>query len=60
MKKYTFILDFKGGTYISQVLNVDITSALIVWAETLDIKPIKYIGASSKRELINFGETRRA
>lgn len=36
MKKYTFIVEFKGGTYISQHKSTNLTEALFIWANTLD------------------------
>lgn len=35
MKKYTFILEFKKGTYIKQVVSADIQSAKIEWFNSL-------------------------
>lgn len=36
MKKYTFIAEFRGGTYISQYVEEDIYNALKTWVATLD------------------------
>lgn len=36
MRKYTFIAEYKGGTYISQYSSVSLTDALFVWADNLD------------------------
>lgn len=38
MKKYTFICEFQGGTYISQYTAQLLTDALIMWANNLDHK----------------------
>ncbi|MFC1223638.1 hypothetical protein ACFE6N_07500 [Pedobacter sp. BG31] len=35
MKKYTFILEFKKGTYVKQVISSDIQNAKIVWFDSL-------------------------
>ncbi len=36
MKKYTFLVEFRGGTYISQHIEEDIYGALKTWAASLD------------------------
>lgn len=36
MKKFTFISEFRGGTYITQYCAIDISNALLMWAESLD------------------------
>ncbi|WP_108821746.1 hypothetical protein [Dysgonomonas sp. Marseille-P4361] len=36
MKRYTFIAEFRGGTYISQHVEKDIYDALKIWVATLD------------------------
>ena len=40
MPLYTFILDYRGGTYISQVRAPNYKMAPRVWAEKLDITAI--------------------
>ena len=52
MKKFTFIMNFRGGTYISQVNAMNIDGALVDWAKNLNINDIQYFGPSSKLELI--------
>jgi len=42
MNRYTFITEFRGGTYISQAESKDIESALLLWARNLDTKEIQY------------------
>ncbi len=37
MKKFTFIVDFRRGTYISQYIEQDIHTALRTWANSLDV-----------------------
>jgi len=37
---YTFILEYRGGTYISQVRAVNYKTAPQVWAEQLDLTGI--------------------
>lgn len=36
MKKYTFICEFRGGTYISQFLGTSLSDAVFSWKENLD------------------------
>lgn len=36
MKKYTFISEYKGGTYISQYKATDLNSSLELWLQDLD------------------------
>lgn len=36
MKKFTFIAEFRGGTYISQYEALDLKNALFIWADNLD------------------------
>ena len=51
MKQFTFILEFRGGTYISQVNTDTIQIALTKWADNLSIDSIQYFGIVSKKEL---------
>lgn len=37
MKKFTFISEFRNGTYITQYYAINISNALLMWAESLDI-----------------------
>ena len=41
MKKYTFIAEFRGGTYISQYEAINLTKALFIWADNLDSQIFK-------------------
>jgi hypothetical protein len=36
MKKFTFITEYRGGTYISQFEGFDLNALLLVWCEKLD------------------------
>jgi len=38
MKKYTFIAEYRGGTYISQYVTLSIENALVEWVNNLDSK----------------------
>lgn len=49
---YTFILDFQGGTYISQVRAKDEKEAMHIWATNLEIESIPRFGHRMKTELI--------
>jgi len=48
MKKYTFIVEYRGGTYISQYFGVNLFDALSNWSLNLD----KKIYTKKKREQI--------
>ena len=48
MKKYTFIAEYKGGTYITQYVALNLTDALPLWVMGLD----KKIFSKSKRDKI--------
>ncbi len=50
---YTFFLDYKGGTYVSQVKASSPRRALAAWAETLQEADINGLGSSAKKKLIN-------
>ena len=52
MSLFTIVLDFKGGTYISQVIDDNVNSALQKWALNLDVKAIKNIGEKIKDLII--------
>jgi hypothetical protein len=50
---YTVILDYRGGTYISQVRADGPREALVTWANELDYSEIKYLGKRGKQRLID-------
>jgi hypothetical protein len=52
MQLYTFFLDYRGGTYVSQVSAPSPALALKVWAETLSKTEIEKLGPKSKSDLI--------
>jgi hypothetical protein len=52
MPLYTFFLDYRGGTYLSQVSAPSPIKALRVWAERFDPTPVPGLGPKSKEELI--------
>lgn len=41
MNKYTFIAEYRGGTYISQFKAKDVDLALIEWAKNLNSRPLE-------------------
>ncbi len=53
MHTFTFIMEFKGGTYINQISAIDLRHAMIAWANKLDTTQIKYLGERSQIELVN-------
>ncbi len=52
MPFYTFILDYKGGTYVSQVESSSNKTACFNWAKGLNISEIYGFGKSGKEKLI--------
>ena len=38
MKKFTFIAEFKNGTYISQYKADKLMEAVLIWADNLDVQ----------------------
>lgn len=49
---YTFIMDYKGGTYISQTYAPNLTKACETWLESLNIDEIQGAGKKFKTELL--------
>ena len=47
MNKYTFITEFRGGTYISQVKETDLRAAMILWSRNLNLEQIQFLGEES-------------
>ncbi len=52
MPFYTFIMEYAGGTYISQVRAPSPKSACVKWAQSLDISQVNGMGLTSKKQLI--------
>jgi hypothetical protein len=50
---YTFIMEFCGGKYISQVHARDEVLAMQKWAITLDVSEIQWMGEKVKADLIH-------
>lgn len=51
MDIYTFIMEFRGGTYISQIKGANISAAMVLWGQNLDLAQIKFLGEKGKLEL---------
>jgi hypothetical protein len=52
MPLYTFIMEFEGGTYISQVKASSPKSACVKWAESLDASGIYRLSEAGKSILV--------
>ncbi len=52
MALYTFIMEFMGGTYISQINEKSLNRACRKWARTLKVKEIKGLGPKCQTLLI--------
>ncbi len=52
MAFYTFIMEFAGGTYISQVKAVSAKAACVKWAQSLDMSEVEGLGLKGKESLI--------
>ena len=48
---YTVVMDYRGGTYISQVDAGNVAGALETWADTLDQRSIGELGPRRKAGL---------
>ncbi len=52
MSLYTFIMEYAGGTYVSQVTAPSPKSACVKWAQGLDVSQVSGVGLKSKEILI--------
>jgi hypothetical protein len=52
MPLYTFIMEYAGGTYLSQVVAASPASACVKWAQRLDVSQVSGLGQKSKESLI--------
>jgi hypothetical protein len=48
---YTFFLDYKGGTYVSQVRASSPLKALTIWGEALNHTQVDGLSRSAKKKL---------
>jgi hypothetical protein len=53
MGLFTFVFEYKGGTYIDQKSADDVKSALINWAKDLNTSKIDGFNSAEKTELLN-------
>ena len=51
MDLFSFIMTYRGGTYISQELAKDLETAKSKWVDNLIIREIKYFGMTMQKEL---------
>ena len=51
MNFYTVILEFGGGTYVSQVWGIDETSALNLWITSPSDELLSGVGYSGRRQI---------
>lgn len=49
---FTFVMEFRGGTYISQVTAPHLEAALISWASTLKVNEIEGMTEERQRALL--------
>jgi hypothetical protein len=52
-RMFTVICDYRGGTYISQVVAISPTDAGVKWARRHDVPPLKKLGARQREEIVN-------
>lgn len=50
---FTFVMDFRGGTYFDQLTAGSVKQAVNKWAENLNVAEIEHLGEKSKQQLIN-------
>jgi hypothetical protein len=53
MAMYTFIMEYRGGTYISQVEAPSIEIAVVCWAEELNPSEITHLSPALKRQVVD-------
>ena len=49
---FTVILEYRGGTYISQVSAINAQAAFVIWAARLDVSQINHLGEQGKKRLV--------
>ena len=58
MKKgnlYTFIMDYLGGTYISQVDAENAEQAMEAWIKTLVVEEVEHFSETDRKKIIRVG-----
>ncbi len=53
MPLYTFIMEYAGGTYISQIKAPSPKSACLKWAKSIALSQISHIGEKGKESLFD-------
>lgn len=53
MAIFTFILEYHGGTYVSQVRADTIDDAIPIWAQALPVNEIAHLGPKLKKQLVD-------
>ncbi len=53
LKLYTFIMDYKGGTYVSQTHAKDHLEAKNIWAQSFNLLEVPGMNEQSREQLIN-------
>lgn len=53
MAVYTFIMEYRGGTYISQVTAASVGAAILPWANQLPVDEIAHFGPRLKARLVD-------
>lgn len=51
MALYTFIMSYRGGTYIAQVNAATLQKAKQKWLAVLEVDAVKHLGVKMKEEL---------
>ena len=51
-KLFTFVMDYRGGTYVAQARAADHLAAIRRWSRELDSGSIQGMGLSGKRQLL--------
>jgi hypothetical protein len=49
---FTFILEYRGGTYVSQIRADCIDDAIPIWVQSLPVDEIKHFGPKLKKRLV--------
>jgi hypothetical protein len=56
MALFTFIMEFRGGTYVSQVNAASLVAAIVEWSKSLQVDEIQYLGPTGKAEIIGMAK----
>ena len=54
---YTILMEYRGGTYVSQAKAASASGALRTWAHNLDPSPVPGLGMRGKADLIEVIES---